>query len=740
MKIFLNPKIGLFSFFLLGILQVVKAQIEDGSKPFSFSYPSSITANYYTISAPNKDSLRIVDQQEALEGKAYRFGVEYPLNANFYQLASLKVLTDKSLLWTLVIKADEALSLNFNFSAFYLKKGSKLWAYSSDKKQVYGAFTYRNINPDGNFAIAPIISDQVVLELYEPAENAKTSVAQFQSIVYGYRPISGDKEVNGYGNSKACNININCPEAVDWYNERNATVMLLTAGNTRKCTGTLINNTAEDGKAYILTANHCTGMNNSIAVFNYQSPDCNNADGPLQMRIQGGQVVANNAVTDFMLLKFNQSPLPNYEAFFAGWSRDTTQLSEAYCIHHPSTDIKKFSYTGLSLAPAIYLDTTTRPGANHWRVRKWTKGTTEGGSSGSALFNINHQIIGQLHGGYASCNQPNNPDYYGRFDYSWNLFSDSTLQLAYWLDPLSSNPISFSGKYHYTPFYDVDISLEITNKSFGNYCANSIEVPLKVVNYSKDTLHTFKIKILRNQSFYDYLTWIGEAVFLDTLSFNFSIPNLAVGDHHFTFEVESVNNQADEREVDNIDEFHVTRIDGTSIKMMVQANNASVTDTIFVKDLSGNVLQKINNFQAGTNQKEICVQENCYVISWQNLSNNLTKIDLISPENEPLQTIPNLSTLDTALFCYPVNHLSNELFHIYPVPNDGNFTLQINPQLINEPLQIKISDLSGRIVYTQTVQHNYLQNIQLQLSSGVYIVYARSESLKRTFKKKIIIY
>src|SRR5690606_12670835 len=122
-------------------------------------------------------------------------------------------------------------------------------------------------------------------------------------------------------------------------------VMLLTAGNTRKCTGTLINNTAEDGTAYILTANHCTGMNNSIAVFNYQSPDCNNADGPLQMRIQGGQVVANNAVTDFMLLKFNQSPLPNYEAFFAGWSRDTTQLSEAYCIHHPSTDIKKFSYT-----------------------------------------------------------------------------------------------------------------------------------------------------------------------------------------------------------------------------------------------------------------------------------------------------------------------------------------------------------------------------------------------------------
>lgn len=740
MKIFGHPKISQFFLFLLGTLQLLNAQIEDGSKPFSFSYPSSIASKKYILTAPNKDSLALIDKQEALEGKAYRFGIEYPFLANFYEVASVKVLSDKSLLWTFAVEAEDALSLNFNFLSFYLKKGSKLWAYSSDKKHVYGAFTYKNINPDGNFAIAPVLSNQVIIELYEPVENVKSSLIQFQSIVYGYRSISGDKEVNGFGNSKACNININCPEAIDWYNERNATVMLLTAGNTRKCTGTLINNTAEDGTPYVLTANHCSGLNNSIAIFNYQSPDCNNVDGPLQMRIQGGQVIANNAVTDFMLLKFNQSPLPNYEAFFAGWSRDTTQIAEAYCVHHPSTDIKKFSYTGLSLTPANYLDTTIRPGANHWRVRKWTRGTTESGSSGSALFNSNHQIIGQLHGGYASCNQPNNPDYYGRFDYSWDLFNDSSLQLAYWLDPLSVNPEAFTGNYHYTPFYDLDISLRITNKSFGNYCASSIEVPLEVVNYSKDTVHTFKIKILHNQTFYDYLTWMGEAVFLDTFTFHLLIPNLSVGEHHFTFEVESVNNQLDEREADNFDEFHVTRLDGVAIKMMVQASNASITDTIFIKDLHGNVLQKINNFQEGTNQKEICVQENCYVVSWQNLSNNLTKIDFISTENEPLQAITNLSTLDTAMFCYPVNHLSNEIFHIYPVPNDGNFTLQINPQLINEPLQIKISDVSGRIVYTQTVQHNYLQSMQLQLSSGVYIVYARSESLKRTFKKKIIIY
>ena len=66
-------------------------------------------------------------------------------------------------------------------------------------------------------------------------------------------------------------------------------------------------------------------------------------------------------------------------------------------------------YTCLRLSVRSFEDdptTTTSfgeisvPGAGtHVRVEDWDLGTTEGGSSGSPLFDQNHRVIGQLHGG-----------------------------------------------------------------------------------------------------------------------------------------------------------------------------------------------------------------------------------------------------------------------------------------------------------------------------------------------------
>jgi len=39
----------------------------------------------------------------------------------------------------------------------------------------------------------------------------------------------------------------------------------------------------------------------------------------------------------------------------------------------------------------------------HWRVTRWSNGTTEPGSSGSPLYDSNKRVVGQLHGGSASC-------------------------------------------------------------------------------------------------------------------------------------------------------------------------------------------------------------------------------------------------------------------------------------------------------------------------------------------------
>jgi lysyl endopeptidase len=55
-----------------------------------------------------------------------------------------------------------------------------------------------------------------------------------------------------------------------------------------------------------------------------------------------------------------------------------------------------------------------------WIVN-WNSGITEGGSSGSPLFDQNHRVVGQLGGGPSSCTATAacRQDAYGRFDNSW---------------------------------------------------------------------------------------------------------------------------------------------------------------------------------------------------------------------------------------------------------------------------------------------------------------------------------
>ncbi|MBS1591613.1 MAG: T9SS type A sorting domain-containing protein [Bacteroidetes bacterium] len=66
----------------------------------------------------------------------------------------------------------------------------------------------------------------------------------------------------------------------------------------------------------------------------------------------------------------------------------------------------------------------------------WLSGTVEPGSSGGPLYNSNHQIIGQIHGGNPSniCTS-NDSAFSGRFDVSWTGGGTNSTRLSNWLDP-----------------------------------------------------------------------------------------------------------------------------------------------------------------------------------------------------------------------------------------------------------------------------------------------------------------
>ena len=119
--------------------------------------------------------------------------------------------------------------------------------------------------------------------------------------------------------------------------------------------------------------------------------------------------------------------------FLAGWSAAKAVPSgTAACIHHPSGDVKKISTTSNPITADCW---TECPRRWHWRVNRWSRGITEPGSSGSPLFSSDKYIIGQLHGGGSSCENPLGYDVYGAIHASYNAGMAASQRLIDWLNP-----------------------------------------------------------------------------------------------------------------------------------------------------------------------------------------------------------------------------------------------------------------------------------------------------------------
>ena len=114
------------------------------------------------------------------------------------------------------------------------------------------------------------------------------------------------------------------------------------------CTGTLINNTSEDGTPYFLTANHCgpSSMGSAVFKFNYNSTNCSssnaNAAGATNGNsVNGSTLKASNSASDFGLIELNTTPPASYEVFYAGWDNWRSVPQTGVGIHHPCRRCKE---------------------------------------------------------------------------------------------------------------------------------------------------------------------------------------------------------------------------------------------------------------------------------------------------------------------------------------------------------------------------------------------------------------
>lgn len=465
-------KKSVFFLILVNVIMVqVVAQLNLGGIPFG------IRENYGTESIPiyktkgiDLTKLRLEDIQDSLSGVPPRFGYDFGVSLGIENSGVWKNLSNGDRLWQLRVQCSNSLSINFIFDKYHLNEGSKLFIYSVDKRYIIGAFSdinnKGNINAPSGFGTGLVYGSDVIIELYQPKNNFNRDKLTISKIIHGYRYIRLPMEANVanktelFGDAGACQVNINCLEGNNWQNEKRGVAMIL-VGGTRWCTGSLVNNTANNGRLLFLTANHCLNGRDAISNPNatdwsfwwdYESPTCTNPTQEPNSRItNGATVLANNGQSDFALLELAESPLnlnPPVNIYYNGWSRTNNPNTGGVGIHHPRGDIKKISAFTADPVPG-----QTYSAADHWSVT-WVatvtnSGVTERGSSGSPLFLNNRLIIGQLHGGPASCSAsaPNRRDEYGRLSVSWNSHTDNRRRLMDWLDPIGANPQQHGGGF-----------------------------------------------------------------------------------------------------------------------------------------------------------------------------------------------------------------------------------------------------------------------------------------------------
>ncbi|MDX2474810.1 MAG: FlgD immunoglobulin-like domain containing protein [Candidatus Krumholzibacteria bacterium] len=348
-------------------------------------------------------------------------------------------LDQRHQMWRMRISSPGALSLNLGFTGFELPKGARLSIYPVDVTDVEdyrGVLTFTNADNEdhGQLWTPVILADDVVLELVLPVSERQNYRLELTAINKGYRYFGENLAELGYDKAGTCNIDVVCPEGDDWRAEINS-VGVISTGGTTFCTGSMLNNTAGDGTPYFLTANHCgiSGSNAAslVVYWNFQSVNCGDqSGGVLNQFLTGSTFLASSAASDFTLVEMNDPVDPAHEVSFAGWDKTSVDPTSATAIHHPATDEKSISFEYDPTSTTTYLGSAVPGDGSHIRVTDWDVGTTEPGSSGSPLFDQNHRVVGQLHGGYAACGNDLS-DWYGRLSVSWP-------QIAQYLDPLST--------------------------------------------------------------------------------------------------------------------------------------------------------------------------------------------------------------------------------------------------------------------------------------------------------------
>lgn len=503
----MKQKVFLLLFLLLLGSSFVYSQISEGGKPPSFVFDGTTTKSQQIggkdfINLPVTFNVNNLLQEDAVAestGVPLRMGVVIPVRLSMEDSGDWVRLSNGQEVWQLTIKARDAKAISVLYDEFYIPEGDKLFIYSANKRHVIGAFTNKTNTYGKEFATELVAGDEVILEYVpgfsetsaKPAEEGGVPVYSvfgenqklkrsakdtprivISGITYAYNHVY-IQNADHVGLSDYCHVDINCPEGDDWQIQKKGVFksLLIKEPYVYFCSGTLVNNTLQNLDPLLLTASHCIenssleDLNRTIYYFHFEQETCGEKSELIEMKsMVGAEVLAQSYLrggSDVALLRMHDRVPIDYDVYYNGWDVKKEFPNEGVGIHHPVGDTKKIStYLAKPELETLELgDGSVGAVDAHFRVL-WVKtdtgwGITEGGSSGSPLFNEEKLVVGTLSAG------PQAPEgislcelipqsafsVYGRMWYHFDQAPTEEEHLNRFLDPMNSGITRLEGTH-----------------------------------------------------------------------------------------------------------------------------------------------------------------------------------------------------------------------------------------------------------------------------------------------------
>jgi lysyl endopeptidase len=746
----------LLSVFVFSLAFAATAQVSFGGFPYHWEDKHvSPQISFTRMPSIDLEALAaedaVVDQYKEAP---YRFGFEHETAFGLNQ-ASWRSIDDEKSIWQFGIECAGARTINLIFEDFYLPKGAEMFIWSADREEFLGSFNHKNNQDFRVLATSILQHDKIVVEVQ--ANNSVKEQVSFviSMVVHGYRPVlmnhfaDFDGERGPYGNSGSCNNNVNCPVGASWQVEKKSVALILSGGSA-SCTGALVNNTANDGTPYFLTANHCYSAGSTpswVFVFNHETSGCTGTTGPTNQTISGCTLRARSAGTDFCLVQLSSAPPASYNVQYAGWdATDAATVTSATCIHHPSGDLKKISFENNAVPQGTW------SGAQTWDVQQWDDGITEPGSSGSPLFDQNHRVIGQLFGGGSACSGSNENglgDSYGRFGVSWDAGASASSRLKDWLDPANTGIQILDGYPTGAVIAQFDASASSISNVPANICGSSVSPVLSLVNNGSVTLTSCTIQYTVNGGSVQTMNWTGSIAQYASSNVNLPAITLANGANTIVVTVVNPNGSADENNNNNSVSVTCNAVVGPTVNV-----NVSITFDDYSEETSweivqnGNVVASSNGlYPAGATSanESVCLAPGCYdfVIN-DDYGDGLCcaygngSYAVSDANGASLAAGGNFTDSETTNFCVSgsgVEMTSETAITLYPNPAQNE--IQLIGSFANSDLYI--IDVAGNVVVsTKTFSANVKVDTS-SLANGYYIVKlvssGKADSLPLIIKK-----